>query len=180
MTKPMTALFSESEFDALCEQARARYLGNVEQVQYPNEKGSIVETLIDGVHVAAEEYHRLRSLGFSPLPVNSPLSTFQTIGDRLVTINLVKPQAMQESDLEAIYATVRQNYELALEVERETEVLKQIEFAQVAAERKDAEDKQKARDAIAEQVRKDMAESRETLRTTLTTRGKLNKNGEAK
>lgn len=180
---PMQNVFSQTTFDRMCDQARIFYEATIEKPQHLNAKGAIVEIMIEGCQSAAEKYHELRSAGYTPLPVESPLESFHLVGTAggvvLIQIHVIKPAEQQAAELNDIFAGMKVQYLKDLEAAQAQEIERQVEIALQAAARKEQEKQLAARKAIADRVRVDMQESREKLRASLIAKGKLNESGEA-
>lgn len=180
---PMQNVFSQNTFDRMCDQARIFYEATIEKPQHLNAKGAIVEFMIEGCQSAAEKYHELRSVGYTPLPVESPLESFHLVGTAggvvLIQIHVVKPAEQQAAELNDIFTGMKAQYIQDLEAAQAQEVDRQIDIALQAAARKEQEKQLAAQKAIADKVRAGMQENRDKLRASLIAKGKLNENGEA-
>ncbi|MEN4749720.1 hypothetical protein ABEH28_08100 [Pseudomonas sp. Ps21-P2] len=180
---PLQNVFSQSTFDRMCDQARIFYEATIEKPQHLNAKGAIVEFMIEGCQSAAEKYHELRSEGYTPLPVESPLESFHLVGTAggvvLIQIHVIKPAEQQAAELNDIFAGMKVQYLKDLETAQAQEIERQVEIALAAAARKEQEKQLAAQKALADKVRAEMQESRDKLRATLIQKGKLNENGEA-
>lgn len=123
MAKPKTVSRFEidpTELQARKDNAKGFYVGSFDEPQCPG-RGAIVQLAIQGTAIAAERYHELRTEGYTALPYGSPLNTFD-VQNGLVTLYLIKPQAIQKAELSVIYAEVEASYKLELEAARHAEV----------------------------------------------------------
>jgi hypothetical protein len=167
---PMQNVFSQNTFDRMCDQARIFY-------------EATIEFMIEGCQPAADKYHELLSAGYTPLPVESPLESFQLVGTAggvvLIQIHVCKPAEQQAAELNDIFTGMKAQYLKDLEGAQALEVDRQVELALTAAARKEAEKQEAAQRALADKVRSDLHASREKLRAQLIEEGKLDENGEA-
>lgn len=177
----MQNVFSQTTFDRMCDQARIFYEATIEKPQHLNAKGAIVEFMIEGCQSAAEKYHELRSAGYTPLPVESPLQSFHLVGTAggvvLIQIHVCKPAEQQAAELNDIFTGMKAQYIQDLEAAQAQETERQVDIALQAAARREAEKQQAAQKALADKVRKELQESREKLRASLIAKGKLDENG---
>jgi hypothetical protein len=179
---PLQNVFSQTVFNRMCSDLRIRYDSTI-QLPYSRHKGAIVEFQVEGLEAAADKYHELLSAGYSKLPVTSPLSSFNLLGNAngvyLVKISVIKSKSEQATDLEVLFAALKVQYLADLEAAQAQEIERQVDIALQAAARKEAEKHRAAQKALADKVRAEMQESREKLRASLIAKGKLNESGEA-
>lgn len=183
---PMQNVFSQSQFDRICAGLRTSYENTVESPLRPNLKGGIVEFNIFSSHgnltEAANEYAHLLSIGYEPFDVTSPLSSFVLVsnaGHVQVRLTLKKPREQLEAELEVMFELAKQQYIQDLEDAQRREEDRQVELAVASAARKEEAKQIAAQKAIADKVRAEMQESRDKMRASLITKGKLNENGES-
>jgi hypothetical protein len=175
---PMQFVFSQSEYEERCVQAKALYVGSIETAATTYVTGAIIQEHIQDATKGAERYHELRKAGYTTLPEISPLQSFTAIG-YMVTLYMVKPQKMQDSDLEKICEQVKADYVKSLDDAYEAHVQHQIELAVVAEKRQAERDRILAEEGIATRVREDMLAARGTLQRKLIEQGKLTEGGYA-
>lgn len=174
----MQFVFSQSEYEERCVQAKAFYVGSIETAATTYVTGAIVQEHIQDATKGAERYHLLRKAGYTTLPETSPLQSFTVIG-YMVTLYMIKPQKVQDADLEIIYEQVKSDYIKSLDDAYEAHVQHQIELAVIAEKRQAELDRILAEEGIATRVREDMSAARGTLQRKLIEQGKLNQEGHA-
>lgn len=181
-TVPMQFTFSESEYQSRCENAKGFYLGRIESPA-TSYTGAIVEFAPQPIETAFEQYHQLRTEGYTTFDSMSPLPSINVvqspIAGALVTLYMLKPQDQQEADLEIIFAQVRADYEAELERGLETELDRQVQLML------DQQDRAKEQAAVQERqqreqaARDELAAARAKLREELIQSNKLNSDGSA-
>lgn len=176
---PMLYVFQESEFKSRCAEAKVRYENNIES-PVARAKGRIVEFSIVSIEEAFNRYHELRVEGYGVLDSSSPLPSvnvgYMPVG-ALVTLYMTKPQHSQESDLEAIYADVRSQYEAELERELEEHLDRTVQSLIDAEDRAKAKAEAELLDARQQEKRAEALAAREKLRAELIEAGKLKSDG---
>jgi len=179
---PMLFVFQESEYQSRCNEAKVRYENTLE-TSVIAAQGAIVEFTPSSVESAFEDYHNYRVAGYAPLDSASPLPSISVISSpvtgALVTMYLLKPEAMQRAELEIIYADVRAEYQAELDRELEAEVERQVQLVLAQQERAREQAAAQERQQREQEVREELAASRAKLRAELIEAGKLNPDGSA-
>lgn len=180
---PMQFAFSQSEYEARCENEIAFYKSRIEK-PYQGVVGAIVESSPSNLTLrqSLDYYHQALSAGYTPLEEMSILPTatlFESPLGSFITIYLMKPDAQQESDCAKIRQQVKAQYEAELEAALNAEIDRQVAIALA----KDERDRQKAEDEQRlkreQEVRDELAASRTKLRDELINSGKLTAEGNA-
>lgn len=140
-----------TELQARKDNAKGFYVGSFEESQRPG-RGAIVQIAIQGTAIAAERYHELRSEGYSPLPHGSPLNAFD-VQHGMVTLYMIKPEAVQDTELSAIYSEVENAYRAELQAARTSEVERVAQQQYQLAQRKRLEAQQAEEAAELERLR---------------------------
>jgi len=178
---PMQHIFSESEYQALCAGAKIAYQAHIE-VPHSSLKGAIVEFRPKTLTEALEVYHELRVEGWSLMETTSYLEgvrIFEAPLASFVSLYMCKPQKQQETDLEAINAQVKADYEKELERRLEAEVERQVQLVLAKQDRDNQLAAEQERSNREQEVRDELAASRAKLRDQLIESGKLNIDGSA-
>ncbi|MEN2396834.1 hypothetical protein [Pseudomonas halotolerans] len=179
---PMQFVFSESEYQARCNNKRDFYLNRFERPS-TDVPGAIVEFVPSTLIEALDLYHRLLNEGYAPLePVPGSLPTATLVSNPMgeyISLYLKKPAAQQEQDLAAIYDQVKAELEAELSAAFESAVERQIDLALAADERKRQRELDQERQKLAQQTRDQLTASRAKLRAELIEAGKLNADGSA-
>ncbi|MGY1446243.1 hypothetical protein ACW582_03480 [Pseudomonas chlororaphis] len=181
-TVPMQFTFSESEYKSRCENAKGFYLGRIES-PVTSLKGAVVEFAPQPIETAFEQYHQLRTEGYTAFDPMSPLPSINVVQSpitgALVTLYMLKPQDQQEADLEIIFAQVRADYEAELERDLETEVERQVLLMLAQQDRAKEQAAAQERQEREQAARNELAAARAKLRSELIGSGKLNTDGSA-
>ena len=180
---PMTFAFSESEYQARCENEIAFYQSRIEK-PYEGVLGAIVESSPSNVTLqqSLDYYHQMLSDGFTPLDPMSALPTaslFESPLGSFITIYLIKPDHQQKSDCAKIRQQVKDRYEYELAAALESEVDRQVAMVLAKDDRDRLLAEQQERLSREQTVRDDLAASRAQLREQLIQSGKLNADGSA-
>lgn len=180
---PMQFAFSQSEYEARCENEIAFYKSRIEK-PYQGVVGAIIESSPSNLTLqqSLDYYHQMLTDGYTPLEEMSALPTASLFDSPLgsfVTIYLMKPEKQQKSDCAKIRQQVKAKYEAELEAALNAEVDRQVALSLA----KDERDHQKAEDeqrlSREQEVRDELAASRAKLRDQLIESGKLNIDGSA-
>jgi hypothetical protein len=159
---PMQFAFSQSEYEARCENEIAFYKSRIEK--------------------SLDYYHQMLSAGYTPLEEMSALPTatlFDSPLGSFVTIYLMKPDAQQENDCAKIRQETKARYETELAAALETEIERQVVMSLAKDERDRQQVEQKQRLSREQEVRDELAASRAKLRDQLIESGKLKIDGSA-
>jgi hypothetical protein len=180
---PMQFAFSQSEYEARCENEIAFYKSRIEK-PYEGIVGAIIESSPSNLTLrqSLDYYHQMLSDGYTPLEEMSALPTatlFDSPLGSFVTIYLMKPDAQQESDCTKIRQETKARYEAELAAALETEIERQVVMSLAKDERDRQQVKQKQRLNREQEVRDELAASRAKLRDQLIESGKLNTDGSA-
>ncbi|WP_148049373.1 hypothetical protein [Pseudomonas sp. AF76] len=180
-TLPMQFVFSESEFQARCQNEKAFYESRIEK-PHTGILGAIVEFTPATLVEALEVYHQQRAVGWTPL---DPMSAYpgamliESGRASFITMHLRKPECEQEKDLAKICNKVKADYEAELAAALDTEVDRQVMMSLAKDERDRQRAEKKQRLNREQQVRDELAASRAKLREELIKSGKLNADGSA-
>lgn len=181
-TVPMQFTFSDSEYQSRCENAKGFYMGRIESPA-TSLKGAIVEFAPAPIEIAFEQYHKLRTEGYTPFDAMSPLPSINIvqspIAGSLVTLYMLKPQDQQEADLEIIFETVRRDYETELERELEEHINRTVQSLIDAEDRAREKAEEELLEQRQQQKREEVLAARAKLRSELIGSGKLNADGGA-
>lgn len=177
---PMLFVFQESDYQSRCNEARIAYENNIESPT-KHVKGRIVEMQFPGDTFATvfEKYHELRCEGYGILDPLAPLSSVFLDHMQIITLYMLKPEAVQETELENIYADVRAEYQAELDRELEAEVERQVQLVLAQQDRAREQAAAQERQQREQKVREELAASRAKLRAELIEAGKLNTDGSA-
>jgi hypothetical protein len=180
---PMQFAFSQSEYEARCENEIAFYKSRIEK-PYEGIVGAIVESLPSNLTLrqSLDYYHQMLSAGYTPLEEMSALPTatlFDSPLGSFVTIYLMKPDAQQENDCAKIRQETKARYETELAAALETEIERQVVMSLAKDERDRQQVEQKQRLSREQEVRDELAASRAKLRDQLIESGKLKIDGSA-
>lgn len=177
---PMQFVFQESEYQSRCKEAKAKYENNIESPT-KHVKGRIVEMQFPGDTFATvfEKYHELRIAGYGILDPLAALSSVFVDHVQIITLYMLKPEAVQETELESIYADVRVEYQAELDRGLEAEVERQVQLVLAQQDRAREQAAAQERQQREQEVRDELAASRAKLRDQLIGSGKLNADGSA-
>lgn len=177
---PMQFVFQESEYQTRCNEARIMYENNIESPA-KHVKGRIVELSFPGASfaVAFEEYHKLRVEGFGILDPLAPLASVFVDHAQVVVLYMLKPEEQQKTELEAIYADVRAEYQAELDRGLEAEVERQVQLVLAQQDRAREQAAAQERQQREQEARDELAASRQKLRDELIKSGKLSAEGTA-
>lgn len=180
---PMQFAFSQSEYEARCENEIAFYKSRIEK-PYQGVVGAIIESSPSNLTLqqSLDYYHRMLTDGYTPLEEMSVLPTASLFDSPLgsfVTIYLMKPEKQQKSDCAKIRQEVKAQYEAELEEALNAEVDRQVALSLAKDERDRQDVEQKQRLEREQEVRDELAASRAKLRDQLIESGKLNIDGSA-
>lgn len=180
---PMQFAFSQSEYEARCENEIAFYKSRIEK-PYEGVVGAIVESSPSNLTLrqSLDYYHQMLSDGYTPLEEMSALPSatlFDSLLGSFVTIYLMKPDAQQESDCAKIRQETKARYEAELTAALEAEVDRQVAMSLAKDERDRQQAEQNQRLSREQEVRDELAASRTKLRDELINSGKLTAEGNA-
>lgn len=178
---PMQFVFSESEYRQRCQNAKGFYESRIDK-PHTGIPGAIVEFTPTTLVEALEVYHQHRAAQWQPLDPMEGLPTAMLIESpqaTFITILLKKPEREQEKDLAKICQQVLTDYEKELEVALNTEVDRQVAMSLAKDERDRLKAEEQQRLSREQEVRDELAASREKLRDELIRSGKLNADGNA-
>lgn len=177
---PMLFVFQESEYESRCNEAKVKYANNIESPT-KNVKGRIVEMQFPGSTFATvfEKYHELRCAGYGILDPLAALSSVFVDHVQIITLYMLKPEAVQEAELKSIYADELAEYQSELDRGLEAEVERQVQLVLAQQERAREQAAAQERQQREQEVREELAASRAKLRAELIEAGKLNADGSA-
>lgn len=179
---PMQFVFQESEYRSRCTEAKVRYENTLE-TPVAVAHGAIVEFTPSSVESAFEDYHNYRLAGYTPLDPASPLPSISVINSpvtgALVTMYLLKPEAAQKAELEAIYADVRVEYQAELDRDLEAHIDRHVQLLIEAEDRAKAKEEAELQEKRRQEKHAEVLAARDKLRAELIEAGKLNNDGYA-
>ncbi|WP_236196152.1 BREX-1 system adenine-specific DNA-methyltransferase PglX [Pseudomonas glycinae] len=179
---PMQFVFQESEYRSRCTEAKVRYENTLE-TPVAVAHGAIVEFTPSSVESAFEDYHNYRLAGYAPLDPASPLPSISVINSpvtgALVTMYLLKPEAAQKAELEAIYADVRVEYQAELDRDLEAHIDRHVQLLIEAEDRAKAKEEAELQEKRRQEKHAEVLAARDKLRAELIEAGKLNNDGYA-
>lgn len=180
---PMQFAFSQSEYEARCENEIAFYKSRIEK-PYEGIVGAIIESSPSNLTLrqSLDYYHQMLSAGYTPLEEMSALPTatlFDSPLGSFVTIYLMKPDAQQENDCAKIRQETKTRYETELAAALNAEIDRQVALSLAKDERDRLQAEQQQRLNREQEVRDELTASREKLRDQLIESGKLNADGSA-
>ena len=180
---PMQFAFSQSEYEARCENEIAFYKSRIEK-PYQGVIGAIVESSPSNLTLqqSLAYYHQMLTDGYTPLEEMSALPTatlFDSLLGSFVTIYLMKPDAQQESDCAKIRQETKVRYEAELEAALNAEIDRQVAMSLAKDERDRLQAEQQQRLSREQEVRDELAATRTKLRDELIKSGRLTKEGTA-
>ncbi|OPK06118.1 hypothetical protein [Pseudomonas sp. VI4.1] len=178
---PMQFVFSESEYQLLCENAKFAYERHIE-LPHINLSGAIVEFVIKDTVELLHKHHELASAGWSLMedtPSLRAVQVFDGLQVHFTRLYMVKPAKDQQKDLEAIYAKLRTDLEAKLEADLDAEVERQVQMVVAAKARSEKEAAEQARQALEQTTRNELAASRAALKAKLIEDGRLTAEGKS-
>jgi hypothetical protein len=178
---PMQFVFSESEYQLLCENAKFAYERHIE-VPHTSLSGAIVEFTVKSTIELLEKYHELATAGWTLMADTVHLrsvTVYESPVAQVTRMYMTKPAQDQQKDLEALYAEVKARYEQDLEAKLEIEVERQVQMVVAAKARSEKEAAEQARLKLEQDTRDELAASRAALKAKLIEDGRLTAEGTA-
>lgn len=180
-TTPMQFVFSESEYQLLCENAKFAYERHIE-LPHINLSGAIVEFVIKDTVELLRKHHELASAGWTLMedtPSLRAVQVFDGLQVHFTRLYMCKPAKDQQKDLEALYAEVKTRYEQDLEAKLEAEVERQVQMVVKQKEQEALRVAEQARLKLEQDTRNELAASRAALKAKLIEDGRLTAEGTA-